>query len=556
MSRPVPTRALVTIAAVASATAMLAACGGSAPADNGSAESGSSTSEGSAEAGAPIVGGELLYLEYQPYTTLYPPQAGFYPNGALVNNIADRLVYQDPVTLEFSPWIATDWTVNEDATQYTFNLRDGVTFSDGSALDAEAVAKNFDAFGLGDKEAGFPISEQINNYASSEVVDENTVTFNFSAPAPGFLQATSAIQAGLLSSTTLDGDLDAYAPGNGTNVIGSGPFVISAETVGTEIELTAREDYDWAPAESEHQGRAYLDSVIFSITPEDSVRIGALTSGQTDVIRYVQAYDEEQVEAAGLQIFAPQTQGVNNSLSLRFTNPILSDLKVRQALVAGVNAQEVVDTVFTENYPVATGVLSHTALGFVDHSAELAFDQEKAKALLDEAGWVPGADGIREKDGVKLVLVASEAKPQPLSKDTLTLVSQQLKEIGVDLQILAADSGTFAEAIKDPNQVQLYHSMVGRTDLDVIKSQFHSANRNANLSNDAELDRLLELVASTADGDARLQATADVQQYLVDNAYVIPLFEEPQVYGAQTYVQGFSFDSVARPTFYSTWLDK
>ena len=88
MSRPVPTRALVTIAAVASATAMLAACGGSAPADNGSAESGSSTSEGSAEAGAPIVGGELLYLEYQPYTTLYPPQAGFYPNGALVNNIA------------------------------------------------------------------------------------------------------------------------------------------------------------------------------------------------------------------------------------------------------------------------------------------------------------------------------------------------------------------------------------------------------------------------------------------------------------------------------------
>ena len=318
MSRPVPTRALVTIAAVASATAMLAACGGSAPADNGSAESGSSTSEGSAEAGAPIVGGELLYLEYQPYTTLYPPQAGFYPNGALVNNIADRLVYQDPVTLEFSPWIATDWTVNEDATQYTFNLRDGVTFSDGSALDAEAVAKNFDAFGLGDKEAGFPISEQINNYASSEVVDENTVTFNFSAPAPGFLQATSAIQAGLLSSATLDGDLDAYAPGNGTNVIGSGPFVISAETVGTEIELTAREDYDWAPAESEHQGRAYLDSVIFSITPEDSVRIGALTSGQTDVIRYVQAYDEEQVEAAGLQIFAPQTQGVNNSLSLRF----------------------------------------------------------------------------------------------------------------------------------------------------------------------------------------------------------------------------------------------
>ncbi|TGO04276.1 TIGR04028 family ABC transporter substrate-binding protein [Serinibacter arcticus] len=553
MSRTPSGRRLAGLTAVVSATALLAACG------SGGDAGGSGTSDGSASgteaaAGEPIEGGELLYLEYQPYTTLYPPQSGFYPNGALIANITDRLVYQDPETLEFSPWIATDWTVNADATEYTFNLRDGVTFSDGSPLDAEVVAKNFDAYGLGDAEAGFPVSEQINNYVSSEVVDADTVTFRFSAPSPGFLQATSANGAGLLSSDTLDGDLDAYAPGNGTGVVGSGPFVIAEETVGTEILLEARDDYDWAPAESEHQGRAYLDGVRFSVTPEDSVRIGALTSGQTDVIRYVQAYDEAQVEQAGLQLFAPQTQGVNNSLSLRFTNGILADIDVRKAIVAGVNAQEVVDTVFTPNYPVATGILSHTALGYVDHEAELAYDPDEANRLLDEAGWTLGSDGIREKDGQKLTLVASEAKPQPLSRDTLTLVAQQLKAIGVDLQILAADSGTYAEAIKDPDQVQLYHSMVGRTDLDVIKSQYASTNRDANLSDDAELDRLLGLVASTADPAARLQASADAQQYLVDQAYVIPLFEEPQVYGAQDYVQGFGWDTVARPVFYNTWL--
>jgi peptide/nickel transport system substrate-binding protein len=555
MSRTTSGRRLAGLTAVVSAAALLAACGsGGDGGGSGSPEGSGSGSD--AAAGDPVEGGELLYLEYQPYTTLYPPQSGFYPNGALIANITDRLLYQDPETLEFSPWIATDWTVNTDATEYTFNLRDGVTFSDGSPLDAEVVAKNFDAYGLGDAEAGFPVSEQINNYVSSEVVDADTVTFRFSAPSPGFLQATSANGAGLLSSATLDGDLDAYAPGNGTGVVGSGPFVIAEETVGTEILLEARDDYDWAPAESEHQGRAYLDGVRFSVTPEDSVRIGALTSGQTDVIRYVQAYDEAQVEQAGLQLFAPQTQGVNNSLSLRFTNDILSDINVRKAIVAGVNAQEVVDTVFTPNYPVATGVLSHTALGYVDHEAELAYDPDEANRLLDEAGWTLGSDGIREKDGQKLTLVASEAKPQPLSRDTLTLVAQQLKAIGVDLQILAADSGTYAEAIKDPDQVQLYHSMVGRTDLDVIKSQYASTNRNANLSNDAELDRLLGLVASTADPAARLQASADAQQYLVDQAYVIPLFEEPQVYGAQDYVKGFGWDTVARPVFYNTWLAK
>lgn len=557
MSRSV--RPLAAVAAAVSAVALLAACGsGSAgTGDATDAANGTSDASGDAEAAGDVqTGGELLYLEYQAYDTLYPPASGFYPNGGLIANITDKLVFQDPVTLEFSPWLATDWTINDDATEYTFNLRPDVTFSDGTPLDAEVVAKNFDLYGTGDPDRGFAVSEQINNYAGSEVVDEDTVIFRFSAPAPGFLQATSANGAGILSSATLDGDADAFAAGNATNVVGTGPFVITDETVGSELVLTAREDYDWAPEESEHQGRAYLDSVRFTVTPEDSVRIGALTSGQADLIRYVQAYDEEQVTSAGLQLFAPQTQGVNNSLSLRFTNEILSDLKVRQALVAGVNTQELVDTVFTENYPAATGVLSHTALGYVDLSDQLAYDPEKAKTLLDEAGWVPGADGIRVKDGKTLTLVASEAKPQPLSRDTLTLISQQLKEIGVDLQILAADSGTYATAIKDPNQVQLYHSMVGRTDLDVIKSQFHSKNRNALLSNDAELDSLLEAVASTPDPQARLDASAAAQRYLVDNAYVIPLFEEPQVYGAQNYVHGFGWDSIARPKFYDTWLEQ
>ena len=108
----------------------------------------------SAAAGDPVTGGTLTYLEHQTYTNLYPPQAGFYPNGGLVNNIAARLTWQNPETLEIEPWIATDWTVNEDATEYTFNLRDDVTFSDGTPLDAAAVAKNFDVYGLGNADLG------------------------------------------------------------------------------------------------------------------------------------------------------------------------------------------------------------------------------------------------------------------------------------------------------------------------------------------------------------------------------------------------------------------
>jgi len=543
MSTPRITRLALASTAALAAAALLASCAGQAQSTD-------------AAAGDPVEGGTLTYLEHQAYTTLYPPQAGFYPNGGLVNNLTARLTWQDPDSLEIEPWVATEWTVNADATEYTFDLRDDVTFSDGTPLDAAAVAKNFDTYGLGNKDLGLTISEAINNYASSEVVDADTVTFRFSAPAPGFLQATSTINSGLVSPATLDRKLEDWGAGNAAAIVGSGAFVATEEEIGTTLHLEAREDYDWAPPSFEHQGRAYLDAIDVVVTPEDSVRIGSLLAGQADVIRYVQAFDEAQVEGAGFEVIAAPTRGVNNSLGLRFTNPLLSDLRVRQALVHGVDAQEVVDTIFTENYPVATSELAATAKGYVDESEGLEYDPELSAELLDEAGWTEGADGIRAKDGQRLSLTVYEAKPQPLSKQTLELVAQQLKEIGVELNVKAADSGSYAEDILDPLKTPLYHSMVGRADNDVIKSQYHTKNRNTLLSDDAALDRLLEAVASEPDPAKRDEASAAVQDYLTEQAYVIPLFEEPQVYGAASYVHGFRTESVARPLFYDTWVEK
>lgn len=90
---------------------------------------------------APVKGGTLIYLEQQAHTTLYPPAGGFYPNGGILNQITDKLTWQNPKTLEIEPWIAQSWSSNADKTEYTFKIRPGVTFSDGTPLDATAVAK-------------------------------------------------------------------------------------------------------------------------------------------------------------------------------------------------------------------------------------------------------------------------------------------------------------------------------------------------------------------------------------------------------------------------------
>src|SRR6478735_10910088 len=110
------------------------------------ATTGLALSDAQAQAADPVKGGTLIYLEQQAHTNLYPPAGGFYPNGGILNQITDKLTYQNPKTLEIEPWIAESWTVNADATEYTFKIRPGVSFSDGSPVDAAAVAKNYDVF--------------------------------------------------------------------------------------------------------------------------------------------------------------------------------------------------------------------------------------------------------------------------------------------------------------------------------------------------------------------------------------------------------------------------
>lgn len=512
-----------------------------------------------------VKGGTLVYLEQQAHTNLYSPAGGFYPNGGILNQITDKLTYQNPKTLEIEPWIAQSWTVNSDTTEYTFKLRPGVTFSDGTPLDAAAVAKNFDVFGLGDKALKYPVSEVVNNYAGSEVIDPLTVKFTFKKPSPGFLQGTAVIGSGLVSLKTLS--LPFEELGDATKIIGSGPFVVESETLGKQLQLKAREEYTWGPAKLDHQGRAYLDGITYIVTGEDSVRIGALLAGQADLIRQIQAYDEPQVESQDFHVYAAGTRGVNNSVVFRPDNPLVADVNVRKALLLATNRQEIVSTLFSSNYPIATSILASNAIGYKDQSDKLSFDLDKAKVLLDEAGYKPGVDGIREKDGTKLILTAYESLPQPQNRATLQLIAQQWSKVGVTLNVLAGDAGSRTVDDLDPLKTPVSPAMVGRADPDVIKSQYYPKNRDVLRQKgggsdkvksfvDDKLNGILETIASEPDREKRLKAAAEAQAYVLDQAYAIPIFEEPQVYAAAPYVNGLAFEAVGRPSFYSVWLDK
>ncbi|OFQ45372.1 TIGR04028 family ABC transporter substrate-binding protein [Corynebacterium sp. HMSC076D02] len=506
----------------------------------------------------------LTYLEPQFFRTLYPPAAGFYPNGGVVNQLTDRLLYQDPETLELSPWIATEMPkVNEDATEYTFNIRTDVTYSDGSPLTAENVVRNFDLYGLGDTERTLTASEQIANYERGEVVDEDTVKFYFSEPSPGFLQATSSYNAGLLADSSLQLDNEGFGPGNAKKFVGSGPFVVDEEKIGTDLVLKTREDYDWAPPAVEHQGRADIDGVHYILAAEESVRTGAIISGQADIARQISAPQEPLLEDKGVEIFSRGTNAINNQLGFRFNHRFLRDKRVREAIIHGIDREEIIRVLFSESYPLAKSSVAETGLGFKDQSSAYTFDPEESKRLLDEAGWKPGPDGIRVKDGQRLVLRSNTALPQPRSKEVMTMVQDQLGALGIAIEINPGDQATQNADAKSIDKVQLYHIMVGRADYDVIASMYSVNNRDALLNQDeegnpldAELEGLLGKVTSSPKSEDRKKAVEEVQDYLTEQAYVIPLFEEPQVFAVSPQVSGFHTESVARPWFYEVSLNQ
>lgn len=530
------------VAAAVSLAASLAACA-SPDASAGTAS----------DAGEPVVGGTLTFLESQVPTCFYAGGGGFYPVATILGQVADKLTYQDPETREITPWLAESWEVDADATEYVFHLRDDVTFSDGTPLDAATVALNFDHFGLGDESLGLAKQEFIANYVASEVVDEHTVRFTFSAPTPGFLQATSVVGAAIVARSTAELPYEEQCQLE--NLVATGPFTVGDIVPEQEYSLAVREDYDWAPEVSDHQGRAYLDAIDIIVTPEDNVRTGALSAGQADAIRAVQVYDADALEAAGATVHYAPTNGVNPQLALRWSNPLLDDVRVRQALQKATDTAAIIDTIYQGKFTPATSVLSRGATGYVDLSDSLGYDPEAAAALLDDAGWVVGDDGIREKDGQRLELETWVAAVFPLNQQLDELVAEQWREVGVELSIDTPDAATSTAGQKDPLQLPVAITHVGRVDPDVLKSNFHSAsNRNALVSDDPVLDGLLDEISTLATEDERYEKAAEVQRYLIENAYTIPLYELPQTYATSPATHGLSWESVGRVTFYDTWI--
>lgn len=514
---------------------------------------GGTSSESAGGSGEPVSGGTLRILEYLEWTCLAPPTSA-YKDTVINNQLFDRLTYQDPGTLEITPWLATEWSVNDDATEYVFTLRDDVTFSDGTPLTAEVVKRNFDQLGLGDPDLGVTRWNWLPNYQPAEVTGDHEVTFHFSAPSVSFLQATANYSAGLLAESALDLPYDERCQGE--NVVGTGPFIFADEDPGKRITLSKRDDYGWAPAATGHDGAAYLDELVYTLVPEASVRVGSLLSNQADTARGILPTDEELVvETEGYHLDVLPSN-VANQLAVYPDTPGLEDARVRRALNLATDRQEIHDTLLSESYELPTSNLGHRNTGWSDQSAALVYDLDQANALLDEAGWASGADGVRQKDGNPLAVPAYTSPHHITSQGILELLAEQWKKIGVQLDIRPADLSTFTTVGTDPALNGFYQTSPTRVDPDILRISWDSTQGNLARHEFPELNELVRAQNAAVNPEQRKEIAKQVQDFIFANGLTIPLYEDALVYGSADYVHDVRQEPQGRPFYLTTWIDR
>ena len=352
------------------------------------------------------------------------PEAGFDPayGWGAGEHVHEPLI-QSTLTvtttdLEIAYDLATDMQVSEDGMVWTVTIRDDVKFTDGESLTASDVAFTYNTVKATSSVNDFTMLKE------AVAIDDTTVEFHMEKPY-SIWPYTMAI-VGIVPE-------HAYGPDYGLNPIGSGRYIMKQWDKGQQIIFEANPDY--------YGEEVQMKKVTVVFMDEDAA-FAATKAGQVDLAYTAASYSEQTIVGYELLAFAsvdnrgfnlPATEATVNADGTVVGNDFTSDLQVRRAINIGINREQMIENVMygygTAAYSVCDG------MPWYNEAAEVEYDLEAALKILDEAGWIAGADGIREKDGVRaaftLMYPASDSVRQMMAADT----ANQLKNLGIEVQI-------------------------------------------------------------------------------------------------------------------------
>lgn len=508
----------------------------------------------------PVPGGTLSWgVEIEP-TTLNPHLNGQAKTYLLLRNSYESLLTRS-ADGGFVPWLASAWEVGDGGRSIAFTLRSDVRFSDGSALDAATVARNFAALRDPAYTAGTPHADLTHLIETIETPDPQHLRITLKRAYAPFLGFAANLPL-LAASAFAHPQLKAGGPG----IAGTGPFVIRRYQPGQQLEFVRNPNYRWAPATASHQGPAYLERLIYRFLPESSVRIGALLSGQVEVIEGVPGQ-----EAAALQAdprFSYQRAlniGTPYTLYFNATRAPSADLQLRKALVEGLDIDVLVQSIYRGQRRRAWGIASPID-PLYDGSLEHRYGNQpaQANALLDQAGWgARDTAGFRLRDGqrLRLDLLDTTALLRDQREVLLLAIQAQARQrLGVDLHFQPLDFGQYVNRLLAGDYGVLSNSTV-EVDGRAIDSHYlpvaDGGFLNMVRTTPPALAQLLRAAAASADPSERRRLYAQAQRLILREQYLaLPLYlPEDQIVSAR-HVHGLGFRALYQlpENAYDVWL--
>lgn len=502
----------------------------------------------------PRSGGTVIlgYIDEPP--TMDPRVTGSAKAANLLVNVFDTLVSLDRETGEILPGLATSWEASEDGASYTFNLRDDVLFHDGTPFNAEAVKYTFDSI-MDPELKSLTAIGYLGPYDNTEVVDEFTVTVNFSEPYAAFMNTVSTTPLAPVSPTAAEsmGPVEfARAP------VGTGPFKITDWQQQVSMTFERNPEYNWPVGVYKHEGPAYLDQLVVNFIPEASTLTGSLSSGQITIADGIPPQDIAGFQDnPDFQVLLPSVPGSPQILPINAAKSPTDDLAVRQAINYAVDTETIVDTLFFGTLTPAKGPLASSTWTYNPEVEEyFPYDPERASQLLADAGWTMGSGGVLEKDGQPLVLEYITTSGQ--AGDVAELVQAYLSMVGIQANLQILEYAATAELMLDGAH---HIARIGYTGTDPIalSTLYHSrnipgTNFNRTMKPDPVLDEMLDAAASETDREARAQMYLDIQTYIMDQALIIPLWEQTIFWGASAKLRGLHPMALGQIPFYDAWL--
>lgn len=547
---------VATTAMLSLSVSLLAGCGGSTTTSSTPASTAPSAETPAASGAAPKKGGTITIGIKDEPDQLDIQKTGMAVANQIAGNLGGGLVTQDPETLEFKPYLAESWKVSEDGKTWTFAIRSGVKFHDGTPLTAKSFADTYRR-ALDPATAAKVAGSNLSEVAFVEAPDDKTLVLTLKEPFAPLLQYLSDpgwLQP--LSMAAIQKAGDKY----GRQPVGVGPWKFDSWEDGQSISFVRNEDFNWADPIAKNQGAVYPDKLVYKFISENQTMLAALESGSIDIASKIDAKDVKKYkDNPKYEVKEMLRNGLGLFIMMNTRKPVFQQLEVRQALNKAINKEAIMKAVIQGEGVVAYGPLPPSLFGYDENVKEYGYSYQvdEAKSLLEKAGYQKNAQGIFEKDGKPLTL---EILAQTGTwAQAAQLIQAMLKDVGVEVKIVTLEWGALVDTATKGN---FDMTLMGYTlnDPDVLYLFLHSSQiangLNFSAVHDEKLDALLVKGRTTVDSAARKEVYTEIQKYVVEQAWWVPLYTEKQFNVVRKPVEGVRIHPLRGLMYQDSWVNQ